>query len=61
MRHWPKEMRIGTPNYARPVSGAVVSLTSKSFDVNKDMKEKKRKKRVEANLKKGLADTLKDG
>lgn len=43
------------------MSGAVVSLTSKSFDVNKDMKEKKRKKRVEANLKKGLADTLKDG
>lgn len=45
-------MCIGTPNYARPVSGAVV---------NKDMKEKKRKKTVEANLKKGLADTLKDG
>lgn len=51
----------GTPNYARPVSGAVASLTSKSFDVNKDMKEKKKKKRVEANVKKGLADTLKDG
>lgn len=55
-------MCIGTPNYARPVSGAVASLTSQSFDLNKDMKEKKKKKkRVEANLKKGLADTLKDG
>lgn len=50
-----RNVLLSAPKYARPVSGAVAWLTSKSFDRSKGREEDKKK--VEANVKNELADT----